>query len=62
MKQAEIVTTNVIRLLDQESLERYQVTDPAAIHLTLGISKSVIFRNPSPASDNEPVVMHKDDG
>ncbi|KAL1604829.1 hypothetical protein SLS60_004369 [Paraconiothyrium brasiliense] len=62
IKQAEIVAKNVVHLLNQEPLESYQVTDPAAIHLTLGIAKSVIFRNPSPASGNEPVVMHKDDG
>lgn len=62
MKQAEIVTKNIVHLLNQEPLEKYEVTDPAAIHLTLGIAKSVIFRNPSPGSGNKPVAMHKDDG
>lgn len=62
MKQAEIVTNNVVHLLNQEPLEKYEVTDPAAIHLTLGILKSVIFCNPSPSSDNKPIVIHKDDG
>jgi NADH dehydrogenase FAD-containing subunit len=61
-KQAEVVTKNVVHLLNHEPLEKYEVTDPAAIHLTLGIAKSVIFRNPSAASNHEPVVMHKDDG
>ncbi|KAJ4311858.1 hypothetical protein N0V94_007733 [Neodidymelliopsis sp. IMI 364377] len=67
LKQAEVVTENIQRLLSgsSEALERYEVTDPAAIHLTLGIEKSVIFRNPrndgSEGAD-EPVVMHKDDG
>ncbi|KAL5374137.1 hypothetical protein PMIN02_012322 [Paraphaeosphaeria minitans] len=62
MKQAEIVTKNVVHLLNEEPLENYEVTDPAAIHLTLGIQKSVIFRNPLLGSDDRPVVMHKDDG
>lgn len=46
-------------------MEKYEVTDPAAIHLTLGIKKSVIFRNPREDGSNEgeqPVIMHKDDG
>lgn len=63
LKQAEVVTANIQRLLSdsQEALEEYEVTDPAAIHLTLGIEKSVIFRNPRAAGE-EPVIMHKDDG
>ena len=66
-KQAEVVTNNIQRLLSNrsEALERYEVTDPAAIHLTLGIEKSVIFRNPrrdGSEGSEEPVVMHKDDG
>ncbi|KAF2647320.1 putative amid-like NADH oxidoreductase [Lophiostoma macrostomum CBS 122681] len=61
-KQADVVTKNVVHLLDQEPLEKYEVTDPAAIHLTLGITKSVIFQNPSAASNDEPAVLNQDDG
>ena len=61
-KQADVVAKNAIHLLNQEPLEKYEVTDPAAIHLSLGITKSVIFRDPSLASNNEPVITHKDDG
>ncbi|KAF2625332.1 FAD/NAD(P)-binding domain-containing protein [Macroventuria anomochaeta] len=69
-KQAEVVTANIQHILNrqegkEEELEKYEVTDPAAIHLTLGIEKSVIFRNPrqdGSEGSEEPVVMHKDDG
>ncbi|KAF1926101.1 putative amid-like NADH oxidoreductase [Didymella exigua CBS 183.55] len=65
-KQAEIVTSNIQKLLSGEGgLESYEVTDPAAIHLTLGIEKSVIFRNPrrdGSEGSEEPVIIHKDDG
>ncbi|XPS77717.1 hypothetical protein M3J09_009744 [Ascochyta lentis] len=65
--QAEVVARNIQRLLSSgsEELEKYQVTDPAAIHLTLGIEKSVIFRNPTQDGSEggeKPVIMHKDDG
>lgn len=65
LKQAEVVGANIQHLLSdsdsKEELEKYEVTDPAAIHLTLGIEKSVIFRNPT-GEGEEPVIMHKDDG
>lgn len=67
MRQSEVVSENIQRLLDGkgDALEEYAVTDPAAIHLTLGIEKSVIFRNPrkdGSEGSEEPVAMHKDDG
>lgn len=66
LKQAEVVTSNVLKVLEGRSdLDKYQVSDPAAIHLTLGIEKSVIFRNPrgdGGEGGEEPVIMHKDDG
>lgn len=67
LKQAEVVVKNINNLLNgnKEDLEKYEVTDPAAIHLTLGIYKSVIFRNPRNDGSKEgeqPVIMNKDDG
>lgn len=69
LKQAEVVTANIQHLLSdstsEQELKKYEVTDPAAIHLTLGIEKSVIFRNPrgdGGEGSEEPVIMHKDDG
>ncbi|KAF3007889.1 hypothetical protein E8E13_010989 [Curvularia kusanoi] len=67
LKQAEVVVANIQRLLEGSSdeLMTYEASDPAAIHLTLGIEKSVIFRNPRGDGSEEgdaPVIMHKDDG
>jgi NADH dehydrogenase FAD-containing subunit len=66
--QAQVVTKNIMTLLGNNDgnikdveLEKYEPTDPAAIHLTLGIEKSVIFRNPV-AQGEEPTIMWKDDG
>jgi NADH dehydrogenase FAD-containing subunit len=66
LKQVEVVVSNILKLLeDERDLVKYEVADPAAIHLTLGIEKSVIFRNPrgdGSEGSEEPVVIHKDDG
>ncbi|KAF2847412.1 FAD/NAD(P)-binding domain-containing protein [Plenodomus tracheiphilus IPT5] len=67
LKQVEVVRDNIQRLLSETTHElvKYAVTDPAAIHLTLGVTKSVIFRNPSGDGSEEgshPVIMHKNDG
>lgn len=69
LKQAEVVAANIQHLINGTAqgagLQEYKVSDPAAIHLTLGIEKSVIFRNPrgdGSEGGEEPVVMHKDDG
>ena len=59
--QAAVVVQNIQHLLNGETLDRYEVGHPPAIHLTLGITKSVVFINPAPGS-SEPVVKDKDDG
>lgn len=60
-KQAALVAENIEHLQQGEPLSLYELTDPAAIHLTLGISKNVIFRNPATESD-EPFIKHRHDG
>lgn len=37
MKQAALVAKNIQHLQRQEQLEEYDSSDPAAIHLTLGL-------------------------
>jgi apoptosis-inducing factor 2 len=59
--QASMVASNIMHLLKDEPLDHYNVEGTGAIHLTLGIRKSVIFRNP-PTGSSEPVITHKDDG
>ena len=60
-RQAQLVTTNIEHLEKDEQLETYTGIDPPAIHLTLGISKNVIFGNPA-ADDQEPRVKMQDNG
>ncbi|KAG8627193.1 hypothetical protein KVT40_004676 [Elsinoe batatas] len=61
VKQAEIVAQNIEHMIQGEALEEYDSSAPAAIHLTLGLIKSVVFRNPASQSE-EPYIWHRDDG
>lgn len=60
-KQAELVAKNIDHLEKQETLDPYEVADPPAIHLTLGLSKNVVFRNPARGSD-QPTTRWAEDG
>ncbi|OAA68716.1 Pyridine nucleotide-disulfide oxidoreductase, FAD/NAD(P)-binding domain protein [Niveomyces insectorum RCEF 264] len=60
-KQAETVVNNIDHILKGEVLEEYDASDPPAIHLTLGIKKNVIFRNPVLGS-SEHFTKDRDDG
>ena len=65
MPQADLVVRNIERLElgEGDGLEELPAAAPAAIHLTLGIEKSVIFRNSNVAEGGtEPVITMKDDG
>ncbi|CCC05340.1 putative Aif-homolog protein [Sordaria macrospora k-hell] len=71
--QAAVAARNVVRLIEHEGktseeedveleLESIEV-QPAGIHLTLGLTKNIIFRNPNPAvGQMEPTYTLKDDG
>ncbi|KAF2224637.1 hypothetical protein BDZ85DRAFT_194937 [Elsinoe ampelina] len=61
VKQAEIVAQNIEHMIQGEALEEYDSSAPAGIHLTLGLIKSVVFRNPASESE-EPYIWHRDDG
>ncbi|ESA41799.1 FAD/NAD(P)-binding domain-containing protein [Neurospora crassa] len=66
MVQAAVAARNVVKLIDGgkqvEDLESVEV-QPAAIHLTLGLTKNIIFRNPNAAAGQiEPTYTLKDDG
>ncbi|GEM11249.1 amid-like NADH oxidoreductase [Rhodotorula toruloides] len=63
LEQARIVARNVVKALEGQGVESFETytPSPAAIHLTLGIRESVIFRNP-PDVGGEPTMIWKDDG
>ncbi|KAK3904708.1 apoptosis-inducing factor A [Staphylotrichum tortipilum] len=61
--QAAVAAKNVAALVEgREAAERLEVAG-AGIHLTLGLTKNVIFRNPDVKEGaTEPVIKLKDDG
>ncbi|GAA5870513.1 hypothetical protein JCM1840_004787 [Sporobolomyces johnsonii] len=69
---AAIVARNIAKLLEGGSADAYETftPSPGAIHLTIGIRESIIFRDPpsrrTPSGEveweGEPEVMWKDDG
>ncbi|KAH6847104.1 hypothetical protein B0I37DRAFT_374300 [Chaetomium sp. MPI-CAGE-AT-0009] len=63
MVQAAVAARNIASMVAGcEAMEEMSVT-PAAIHLTLGLTRNVIFRNPNTAAgDSEPYIDLKDDG
>ncbi|GAA6003325.1 NAD(P)/FAD-dependent oxidoreductase [Rhodotorula paludigena] len=72
MQHAAVVARNIAKVLSSSSDELETITNsPGAIHLTLGVVESIIFRNPrsdgvdeqgEPRWVGEPEVMWKDDG
>ncbi|KAH7033538.1 putative amid-like NADH oxidoreductase [Microdochium trichocladiopsis] len=59
--QAAVVAKNVLAMIEGREPRDEIVVDPASIHLTLGLTKNVIFRNPYP-DQTEYVMKPKDDG
>ncbi|KAL1896544.1 hypothetical protein Sste5346_004578 [Sporothrix stenoceras] len=59
-KQATIVVQNIQHLLKNEPLDKYTGIDPAGIHMTLGLIKNIVFRNPHPG--DKPHVVPREDG
>ncbi|KAM5347333.1 hypothetical protein ACJ41O_010338 [Fusarium nematophilum] len=61
--QAKVVAENIVAMVQgKQPVENITVTPPA-IHLTLGLTKNMIFRNPDVANgQTEPFVNMKDDG
>ncbi|RMJ17322.1 hypothetical protein CDV36_003024 [Fusarium kuroshium] len=63
MAQARVVAENIAAMIQgKEPIEKITVAPPA-IHLTLGLTKNMIFRNPDVANGaTEPSINMKDDG
>ncbi|KAK5636457.1 hypothetical protein RRF57_012169 [Xylaria bambusicola] len=60
--QAQVVARNILALVEgREAAEGIEVS-PAAIHLTLGLRKNLIFRNPdSLKGETEPTIMPREE-
>ncbi|KAK3291907.1 uncharacterized protein B0H64DRAFT_366362 [Chaetomium fimeti] len=63
MVQAAVAAKNIASMVaGREAAEEMSLT-PAGIHLTLGLTRNVIFRNPNiAAGETEPYIELKDDG
>ncbi|KAK0714220.1 hypothetical protein B0T21DRAFT_386949 [Apiosordaria backusii] len=60
--QAGVAARNIAALIRGEEVEEKLVVAPASIHLTLGLTKNVIFRNPDTAKGvTEPYINLKDE-
>ncbi|KAL0931578.1 oxidoreductase [Colletotrichum truncatum] len=61
--QAQVAARNIIAMIEgREPAEKLSVSPPA-IHLSLGLTKNMVFRNPNVAAgDTEPTVIMRDDG
>ncbi|KAL1876729.1 hypothetical protein Plec18167_005137 [Paecilomyces lecythidis] len=61
--QAAVVAKNIQALIEGRSADETFSWGPRGIHLTLGLKKNVIFRDPNVAEgETEPTIMWKDDG
>ncbi|KAK7753386.1 hypothetical protein SLS62_004676 [Diatrype stigma] len=60
--QAQVVAQNVLAMVEGREPSENIVVDPPAIHLTLGLTKNVIFKNPDTANgETEPKIIRKDE-
>ncbi|GKT94568.1 Amid-like NADH oxidoreductase [Colletotrichum tofieldiae] len=61
--QAQVVARNIIAMIEgREPVEKISVSPPG-IHLSLGLTKNMVFRNPNVAAgETEPTVIMRNDG
>ncbi|KAF0637436.1 hypothetical protein FPSE5266_05514 [Fusarium pseudograminearum] len=59
--QAHVVAQNIAAVVQDGKPTNEITVDPPAIHLSLGLTKNMVFRNP-PKGQTEPIIMWRDDG
>ncbi|KAI0968905.1 hypothetical protein F4678DRAFT_441863 [Xylaria arbuscula] len=61
--QAQVVAKNILDLVEGREPSGVIEVNPPAIHLTLGLTKNLIFRNPDTSKgETEPTIRAKEDG
>ncbi|KAI1272181.1 hypothetical protein F5Y07DRAFT_310888 [Xylaria sp. FL0933] len=61
--QAQVVAKNILDMVEGRQPSGEIEVNPAAIHLTLGLTKNLIFRNPDTSKgETEPWIVPRDDG
>ncbi|KAI1129991.1 FAD/NAD(P)-binding domain-containing protein [Nemania abortiva] len=59
--QAKVVANNILAMIEGREATQNIDVQPPAIHLTLGLTKNLVFANPDPG-ETEPWIKHRDDG
>ncbi|KAF5003074.1 hypothetical protein FDECE_10355 [Fusarium decemcellulare] len=63
LAQAQVVAENIVAMVQGKQPEKNITVTPPAIHLTLGLTRSIIFRNPDVKNGvTEPTIITKEDG
>ncbi|KAI0403877.1 FAD/NAD(P)-binding domain-containing protein [Xylaria palmicola] len=61
--QAQVVASNILDMVEGREPSGEIEVSPPGIHLTLGLTKNLIFRNPDTSKgETEPTIVHRDDG
>ncbi|KAI0551492.1 FAD/NAD(P)-binding domain-containing protein [Xylaria curta] len=61
--QAQVLVRNILDMVKGREPSGEIEVAPPAIHLTLGLSKNLIIRNPDTSKgETEPYIVHRDDG
>ncbi|KAF2160240.1 hypothetical protein M409DRAFT_60153 [Zasmidium cellare ATCC 36951] len=61
--QAGVVARNLVEMIEGKEAKEEYTPGPAGIHLSLGLKRNIIFRNPNVAEgETEPTVTEKFDG
>ncbi|GAW26044.1 putative oxidoreductase [Rosellinia necatrix] len=58
--QAQVVARNILAMVEGREPVEEIVVEPPAIHLTLGLTKNLVFANPDPG-ETEPWIKHRDE-
>ncbi|EME43768.1 hypothetical protein DOTSEDRAFT_171613 [Dothistroma septosporum NZE10] len=61
--QAKVVASNILSLIDGQKAAMEYESSPRAIHMSLGLKRNIVFRNPDEAAGkSEPTYTEKFDG
>ncbi|KAI8270676.1 hypothetical protein K4K58_008504 [Colletotrichum sp. SAR11_239] len=61
--QAKVVAQNILAMINGQEPTEHIVVTPPAIHLSLGLKKNFVFRNPDVAAgQTEPAVVPREEG
>ncbi|KAI0006484.1 FAD/NAD(P)-binding domain-containing protein [Xylariaceae sp. FL0662B] len=61
--QGQVLARNILAVVEGREPSEHITVDPPGIHLTLGLTKNLVFQNPDTRKgQTEPRIIHRDDG